>query len=110
MQLLQQIPVTEEGWHDRSSLNGKANGRHISTFATQDPPQELGEWDATLDEMAGFQNLGDNWDGQGAKVPTQELLASAIGLGRLISARGIPPPQRVVPGIEGSIIMEWQEP
>jgi hypothetical protein len=54
--------------------------------------------------------LDDDWDGLGAKAPSHELVASAVGLAHLLNERGVNPPQRVVAGIEGSVIFEWQLP
>ena len=46
----------------------------------------------------------------GAKAPTKELLASAIGLAYVLHEKEVEPPCRVVPGLEGSVIFEWQFP
>ena len=72
--------------------------------------QPAGLWDPAVQKILGFQGLGDGWDGLGAKAPTKELLQSAIGLAYLLSEKGVAPPHCVVPGLDGSINFEWQDP
>ena len=57
-----------------------------------------------------FQQLGEDWDGFGAKPPSRELLESAIALANVYYQKGVNPPQRVAPGVDGSVIFEWQGP
>ena len=37
-------------------------------------------------------------------------MTSGIGLAYLLSEKGVDAPQRVVPGLEGELIFEWQFP
>ena len=60
--------------------------------------------------IVAMQHLGDDWDGQGARAPSQEMLVSAIGLAYTLLQKGMEPPSSVVPGLEGSVIFEWQWP
>jgi hypothetical protein len=43
-------------------------------------------------------------------APSRELVESAIGLAYLFYERGVDPPDCVVPGLDGSVNLEWQEP
>lgn len=54
--------------------------------------------------------MGDDWDGCGAKAPSHELLASAVGLAHLFRDQGVPAPSRIVPGLDGIVLFEWQFP
>lgn len=54
--------------------------------------------------------MADDWDGLGAKAPTRELVESALGLAIVLSEMGLPPPQSVVPGLDGTVNFEWQQP
>jgi hypothetical protein len=69
-----------------------------------------GPWEPAVAEIVAFQHLGDDWDGQGARAPSEEVLKSAIGLAYTLYEQGIDPPSRVVTGLEGSVIFEWQDP
>lgn len=71
---------------------------------------DAGPWEPAVQEMVAFQHLGDDWDGQGAQAPSEEVLKSAIGLAYTLRQQGVDPPSRVVPGPEGSVIFEWQDP
>ena len=84
-----------------SACRGNAEGRARS---------DAGPWEPFVEEMVAFQHLGDDWDGQGALAPSFDLLASAIGLAYLLQEQGVDPPSRVVPGLEGSVILDWQDP
>jgi len=64
-------------------------------------------WEPAVQKIVGFQQLGDDWDGLGAKAPSRELLASAVGLAYLFYEKGVDPPLCVVPGLDGSVNLEW---
>ncbi len=72
------------------------------------PVADAGTWEPAVQKIIGFQQLGEDWDGLGAKAPSRELLESAIGLAYLLSEKGTEPPSRVVPGLTGTVIFEWQ--
>jgi hypothetical protein len=76
----------------------------------QSRSEDAGPWQTAVQALAGFGKLGDNWDGQGARGPSSDLLASAVGLAYLLSEQEVDPPSRVVPGPAGSVIFEWQYP
>jgi len=77
---------------------------------TETEAGELDHWAAAINQVVALQHLGDNWDGLGAAAPTNELLASAVGLAYLLKERGTDAPTRVVPGTDGAVIFEWQFP
>jgi hypothetical protein len=87
--------VTKDAWRLRA---GRANG------------SDAGPWEAAVKSVVEFQHLGENWDGLQARPPSRELLESAIGLAHLLNERGVDPPSSVVPGLEGSVLFEWQFP
>ena len=72
--------------------------------------RDAGCWEPAVQKMVDFQHLADDWDGAGARAPSRDLLASAIGLAYLLLEKGVDPPHRVVPGLEGEVIWEWQFP
>src|SRR5207248_2060436 len=69
-----------------------------------------GLWEPTVQKLVAFQHLAYGWDGLEAVAPSPDLLTSAIGLAFLLHDRGVGPPHRVVPGLEGSVVFEWQYP
>jgi hypothetical protein len=71
---------------------------------------DAGPWWPAVQKIADFQHLGDDWDGFGAKVPSRELLETAIGLAYVFNQKGVDPAHRVVPGVDGTVIFEWQDP
>ncbi len=97
MQLLDRLVPIEDWQHEN---NGR-NGHHVD---------DAGPWSSCVRQLAQFQNLEDGWDGLEAQAPSQELLASAIGLAHLFHERRMPAPSRVVPGLEGEVLFEWQFP
>jgi hypothetical protein len=78
--------------------------------AGQGPMPDAGRWEAAVAKIVEFQHLGNDWDGLGAVAPSRELLESAIGLAYLFSERGVNPPHSIIPGLEGSVNFEWQDP
>lgn len=103
---LTELSVTRTAWrHEVGARNG-AHGLPPHTPAGA----ESGRWESVLQKVAEFARLGDNWDGCGASRPSPELLASALGLAYVLIEQGVPPPSRVVPGLDGAVVSEWQEP
>jgi hypothetical protein len=101
-------PILKEDWVHR------VGGRNGIPAPSAEPPAEkpvpdAGPWEPAVQKIVGFQHLGDNWDGFGAKAPSRELLESAIGLAYTLYQKGVDPPQRVAPGVDGSVIFEWQD-
>ncbi len=102
--LVLEPPLRKEDWMNQSSSR---NG--ISKEPAEQTAHDAGPWEPTVREIVDFQNLGDNWDGCSAKPPSRQLLESAIGLAYVFLEKGVPPPSRVAPGLEGEVIFEWQE-
>ena len=97
-------PVRREAWvHELGETNGAArpNGK---------PSEDAGPWEPCVQKLVQFQQLGDDWDGCGAKAPSHELLVSAVGLAHLLRDRSVEAPSRVVPGLDGTVLFEWQFP
>jgi len=104
MALTLEVPIPEQDWLDqagRASFNGAD---------TDDGTSDLyaAQWRKIVHEINSFRNLGENWDGLGARMPSNELLDSAIGLVRLWHSRDLLPPIRVLPGTAGTVVFEWQ--
>ncbi len=73
------------------------------------PAEEADDrWSAIIREVVGFHDLADDWDGLGAKAPSAALVDSALLLADLLRQGGMKAPGRVVPGLEGEVIFEWQ--
>jgi len=105
---LLECPVRKEDWADKLP---QRNG--VSAAAKPmggKPVADAGRWEPAVQKIVEFQHLGDDWDGLGAVAPSHELLACAIGLAYLFSENGLPPPNCVVPGLDGSVNFEWQDP
>jgi hypothetical protein len=102
-------PIAEKGW-----VNEVAERNGVSLLPAKSPAEKpvenAGPWEPTVRKIVAFQHLGDDWDGLGAKAPSCELLASAVGLAYLFFEQGVPPPSRVVPCLDGAVIFEWQDP
>jgi hypothetical protein len=99
-----EVPIAEQAWVDQAvqaSSNGADTGNGISDLY-------VSQWHKVVQEINGFRNLGDNWDGLNARAPSSELLDSAIGLVRLWLGRDLVPPIRVMAGTAGTVVFEWQ--
>lgn len=113
MTSLRDRPILEEEWlKEAGERNGASTApvRLHSSNGKQKAVSDAGPWEPAVQKMVTFQHLGDDWDGQGAQTPSQEVLKSALGLAYALHQRGVDPPSRVVPGPEGSVIFEWQDP
>ncbi len=113
MSALLDCHILKEGWRKEAcEQNGTstAPARLQGVRGDEQPVPDAGPWEPAVKKLVEFQHLGDDWDGQGAKGPSFELLASAVGLAYLLQQQGVDPPTRVVPGVEGSVLFEWQFP
>ena len=97
-------PMPKEAW-----MNGLGETKGSAPRATK-IAEDAGPWESSVRQLVQFQHLGDDWDGCGAKAPSPELAASAIGLAHAFRDNGVPPPARVVPGLDGIVLFEWQFP
>jgi hypothetical protein len=106
-------PILKEDWLRESSQRNYTStppARLNGVNGAQKVVPNAGAWEPAVEKMVEFQNLGDDWDGEGAQAPSEEVLKSAIGLAFTLHQQGVDPPSRVVPGPEGSVIFEWQDP
>jgi len=85
---------------------GPRNG--VSLENERQPAAAAGPWQEAIQKIVGFQALENDWDGFGAKAPSPELLNSAFALAYALGEKGTDPPDRVVPGVTGTILLEWQ--
>ena len=63
-------------------------------------------WAAAVDELLRLRGYEDGWDGDGAKAAGTELVDSAIRLAVLLRRQGWVPPSCVVPGVNGTVVLE----
>jgi hypothetical protein len=106
-------PILEADWlKEAGERNGTSTAPARLHGVNREPKaiRDAGPWEPAVQKMVGFQQLGDNWDGQGARAPSYEVLASAIGLAYTLHQKAIDPPNCVVPGIDGSVTFEWHDP
>jgi hypothetical protein len=72
--------------------------------------QEVAQpWHEIIDQMLGFQQLADDWDGLGAKAPPMSLIRSSVELAQRLQHHNFRLPCRAVAGPDGEILLEWQE-
>jgi hypothetical protein len=100
--------ILKEDWVHEISMHDGVSGAVAQ--APQPNVADAGPWAPAVKEIVSYQHLGNNWDGYGAEAPCREVLASAIGLAYTYHQQGVGPPQRVAPGVAGSVIFEWQHP
>ena len=90
------------------ALNGDSASR--PEYSAKEPDADAGPWEPAVEKIVELRHLSDDWDGFGAKAPSRELLESAIGLAYTFYQNGVDAPHRVVAGVDGSVIFEWQDP
>jgi hypothetical protein len=72
------------------------------------PPSQT--WSQRIDDLLALRHLEDDWDGQGAEAPHPALVDGAITLAQSIQAKGKVAADRVIAGVNGTIIFEWHSP
>lgn len=109
MTILLESRIQRDTWvKETPALNRvRANGSDAANAALS--PRAL-RWQKIIDDIAAMQQLADDWDGQGAQRPTEELVRSAVGLGSLLQEIGVDAPSAVAPSATGSLLLVWQGP
>jgi hypothetical protein len=113
MALLRDCRIPGQDWlREAGERNGSSRGpaRLRGINGEQAQIADAGAWEPTVQAIVRLQDLENDWDGLGAQAPTRELLASAIGLAYTLMQKGMDPPSRVVPGLDGTVAFEWQTP
>ncbi|HTU89622.1 MAG TPA: hypothetical protein VMF69_05955 [Gemmataceae bacterium] len=113
MSSLLDCPIPEQAWlREVGQRNGAFTvpARLDAALESQRDVPDAGPWEPAVMKLVEFEHLGDNWDGLGARAPSSEMLASAIGLAYCFLEQAVDPPDCVVPGLEGSVMFEWHDP
>lgn len=66
------------------------------------------EWELRIDELLDIRRLQNDWDGLGAPAPATTVVDSALALAQLLRRKGCPPPCRIIAGLTGAVLFEWQ--
>ncbi len=102
-------PIPKKDWlHEIGAHNGVCTP--LAVAAPEKLTADAGAWELAVTKILGFQHLGDGWDGLAAVAPSRDLLQSAVGLAYVFREKGVAPPNGVLPGLDGSVNLEWQEP
>jgi hypothetical protein len=65
-------------------------------------------WTVTIDTLLTLRDIHDDWDGNGATAPSRETVDSALHLAIHFRDLGMREPNGVVPGVNGTVIFDWQ--
>ncbi len=71
-------------------------------------PMPADPWEKDPRALEEIGRLEDDWDGDGAGAPSQDLVDSARELLLWLRQQKIPAPSRVAAGPNGTILLEWQ--
>lgn len=67
------------------------------------------QWKKIFCRLESMKRLGDNWDGEGAETPSEEIIYAAWNLLEGEIRANNRAPSRILPTPLGSILIEWQE-
>jgi hypothetical protein len=80
-----------------------------ATSAGASPSVAAAQWDRLLDDLLRLRTLEEDWDGQGASALDPANVDRAIAwVQQMRRWEQALPPARVVPGVTGELILEWQ--
>lgn len=71
-------------------------------------PAVVDAWVERIDDLLRMYRMEHDWDGDGALAPRVELIDSALRLSQQLRRQGYDVPSRVVAGVNGTILFEWQ--
>jgi hypothetical protein len=64
-------------------------------------------WPRLIDDVLTLRSLRDDWDGQGAEAPDPAVLDGALKFAQDFRAAQMPPADRVIAGVNGTVYFEW---
>ena len=65
-------------------------------------------WENVARKVDSFSLLQDDWDGDGSRAPTINVIDSAYLFVQELASLGAPVPKRVFVGTQNSVILEWR--
>jgi hypothetical protein len=68
------------------------------------------DWSYVFDRLNVYRGYQDDWDGEGSPAPGPEIVDAAIAYARSLRDKGEQAPDMVVPGVNGTIALEWHTP
>ncbi len=103
------------GRFSRAGLPGGRRPRRPRTLeasglitAGQGSPLE-DRWSLLIDDLLAIRLLEHDWDGQGAAAPSHPIVDAAIRLAQKFSSMNEPVADRIVAGINGTVVFEWHD-
>jgi hypothetical protein len=108
------MTVAERTGRANASISGQAAYVPPTTTLRSDAllvsrSSQPDSWDGRIDDLLKIRTLEDGWDGAGASAPGTELVDSALLLARNFRDRGYDAPSRIVAGVNGTVLFEWQD-
>lgn len=64
-------------------------------------------WCQVIAELRELRSLTDDWDGDGAAAPGVAVVDTALSQANRLRREYHNPPDRVIVGVNGSIVLEW---
>lgn len=93
--------ASPNGYSDRPAV-------YLMAFGTnRNKNDQSDKWESAIDSIAKMQWLKRNWDGDGAKVPSELLVLSVVDYANYHKSKNSPAPTRVSPIEDGGIALEW---
>lgn len=83
---------------------------HIEPASSELAAGPIRTWADVIDELLALRGLEDDWDGQGARSPDPALVDTALGVALKFRAADMPPAERVIAGVNGTVFFEWYLP
>ena len=65
-------------------------------------------WRTMLQQFDQLYALQEGWDGDDAEAPDADVLDSVVQLLNTLFDREFPPPNRIVPSLQGGVVIEWR--
>jgi len=66
------------------------------------------KWRKVVDELLAARDLEDDWDGQGAKAPSIEVVDTSLVLVQKLRTAGFAPPNDFGPSVNGAMTLAWR--
>ena len=77
----------------------------VTVYSFHKPPVN---WNACMNSLKDFRSLRDDWDGDDAIPPSKSTVDFTIDYVQKMERLEVGPPDRVLPGVNGTIVFEWQ--
>lgn len=94
--------------YHRGAIHGSTRASGVTSASVVATQVSSVGWPEVIDDLLAAYKLTDDWDGQGAKAPSQEVVVTALKLATSLKNSGLRHPDECGPSVNGEVTFYWK--